>query len=66
MQTFVRQVEPETRELRFADGSHMRDIVRMLERVKLACVESRILTGTEDLAAAAIAVEAWGCPEVLI
>ncbi|MBN2197256.1 MAG: hypothetical protein JW751_30925 [Polyangiaceae bacterium] len=66
MQSFVRQVDPETREIRFADVSNKRDIVAMLDKVKLDCVESRILTGTEDLEAAAVTVESWGCPEVMI
>src|SRR5512142_1738115 len=66
MQSFVRQVDPATREIRFADVPAKREIVAMLDRVKLDGVEARILTGTDDLAAAARQVEAWGCPEVLI
>jgi sugar/nucleoside kinase (ribokinase family) len=29
-------------------------------------VEARILTGTDDLEQAAVIVESWGCPEIVI
>jgi len=38
----------------------------MMDKLKLDVVEARILTGTEDLEQAAIIVESWGCPEVMI
>lgn len=66
MQSFVRQVDPVSREIRFGDVAEKREIVRRMDRVKLDGVEARILTGTDDLLAAAREVESWGCPEVLI
>lgn len=66
LQSFVRQITPETREIKFGDVPNKRDIVGMMDKVKLDVVEARILTGTEDLAEAATIVESWGCPEVLI
>ena len=66
MQSFVRQVDPATREIRFADVGAKAEILGMLAKVKLDVVEARILTGTEDLEEAARRIELWGCPEVMI
>ncbi len=66
LQSFVRQVDPDTREIRFADVPAKREIVGMMDRVKLDGVEARILTGTSDVREAAAIVESWGCPEVLV
>jgi sugar/nucleoside kinase (ribokinase family) len=66
MQSFVRHVTPVTREIEFSDVANKREIVAMLDKVKLDVVEARILTGTEDLEKAGIIVESWGCPEVMI
>jgi sugar/nucleoside kinase (ribokinase family) len=37
-----------------------------MDKVKLDVVEARILTGTDDLEQAAIAVESWGGREIMI
>lgn len=66
MQSFVRHVTPETREIEFSDVAQKSDIVAMMDKVKLDVVEARILTGTDDLEKAAVMIEAWGCPEVMI
>ena len=66
MQSFVRQVNPTTREIAFADVKDKRDIVGLMDKVKLDLVEARILTGTDDLEQAALMGETWGCPEVMI
>jgi sugar/nucleoside kinase (ribokinase family) len=66
MQSFVRQVNPATREIAFGDVANKREIVGLMNKVKLDVVEARILTGTEDLEQAARTVEEWGCPEVVI
>lgn len=66
MQSFVRQVDPVTRDIRFGDVAAKREIVSLMDRVKLDGVEARILTGTDDLPTAAREVESWGCPEVLV
>jgi sugar/nucleoside kinase (ribokinase family) len=65
MQSFVRHVTP-SREIEFSDVADKREIVAMMDKVKLDVVEARILTGTEDLEKAAIIVESWGCPEIVI
>jgi sugar/nucleoside kinase (ribokinase family) len=66
MQSFVRQVDPRTRAISFADVPAKAEITRLLDRVKLDVVEAKILTGMDDLEAAAKQFEAWGCPEVVI
>ena len=66
MQSFVRQVDIKTRAISFADVPAKAAITKLLDRVKLDVVEAKLLTGTDDLEAAAKQFEAWGCPEVLI
>lgn len=66
MQSFVRQVDPATRKISFADVADKAEITGLLDRVKLDVVEARILTGTDDLEAAAGQFADWGCPEVVI
>ncbi len=66
MQSFVRQVDPVTREIAFADVPAKRQIAALMDRLKLDVIEAKILTGTDNLEQAALAVESWGCPEVLI
>jgi sugar/nucleoside kinase (ribokinase family) len=65
MQSFVRHVTP-SREIEFSDVANKREIAAMMDKVKLDVVEARILTGTDDLEKAAIVVESWGCPEIVI
>ena len=66
MQSFVRQVDPVTKEIAFGDVANKRDIVSQLSKVKLDVVEAKVLTGADDLEQAAIQFERWGCPETLI
>jgi sugar/nucleoside kinase (ribokinase family) len=66
MQNFVRQVDTETGEIHFRDVPEKRDIVSMADMVKLDVVEAEIVTGTTDLEQAAVIVEEWGCPEIII
>jgi sugar/nucleoside kinase (ribokinase family) len=66
MQSFVRHVTPVTHEIEFSDVANKKEIAAMMDKLKLDVVEARILTGTEDLEKAAIIVESWGCPEILI
>jgi sugar/nucleoside kinase (ribokinase family) len=66
VQSFVRHVTPVTHEIEFSDVANKKDIAAMMDRLKLDVVEARILTGTEDLEKAAVIVESWGCPEVMI
>jgi sugar/nucleoside kinase (ribokinase family) len=66
MQSFVRQVDPVTHCISFNDVSSKIEIVGLMDMVKLDIVEAKVLTGTDDLAAAAQTISAWGCPEVII
>ena len=66
MQSFVRQITPQTREINFGDVKDKREIISKMDRVKLDIVEARVLTGTDDLDVASTIVESWGCPEVVI
>ena len=66
MQSFVRHVTPVTHDIEYSDVANKKDIAAMMDKLKLDVVEARILTGTEDLEKAAIIVESWGCPEVMI
>jgi sugar/nucleoside kinase (ribokinase family) len=66
MQSFVRQVDPATRKISFADVPAKAEITALLDRVKLDVVEAKLLTGHDDLEKAAIEFENWGCSEVLI
>ena len=66
LQSFVRQVDIETGEIHFRDVAEKRGIVNIVDMVKLDAVEAEILTGTADLEHAAMIVETWGCPEIII
>jgi sugar/nucleoside kinase (ribokinase family) len=66
MQSFVRQVDPATREIAFKDSPLKREIASLSDRLKLDVVEAQALTGTDDLEKAARAFESWGCPETVI
>jgi sugar/nucleoside kinase (ribokinase family) len=66
MQSFVRQVNPVTREIAFKDVLQKREIVKQMNKLKLDIVEAKVLTGTDDLEKAAVIIEEWGCPEIVI
>lgn len=66
MQSFVRHVDPASREIEFSDVADKKEIASMMDKLKLDIVEAKILTGTDDLEKAAVMVESWGCPEVMI
>ena len=66
MQSFVRHIDPVTKNHEFSDVADKKEIVAMMDKVKLDIVEAKLLTGTDDLEKAAIIVESWGCPEVMI
>ena len=66
MQSFVRHINPVSRNHEFSDVADKKEIAAMMDKLKLDVVEARILTGTEDLEKAALIVESWGCPEVMI
>ena len=66
MQSFVRQVDPVTRRIFFRDVPNKTEIVGLMDMVKLDIVEAKVLTGADDLEQAALIIETWGCPEILI
>jgi sugar/nucleoside kinase (ribokinase family) len=66
MQSFVRQITPVTHEINFGDVQDKKEIIGLMDKVKLDIVEARVLTGTDDLEQAALIVEKWGCPEIMI
>jgi sugar/nucleoside kinase (ribokinase family) len=66
MQSFVRHINPVSHNHEFSDVADKKEIASMMDKLKLDVVEARLLTGTEDLEKAAIIVESWGCPEVMI
>ena len=66
MQSFVRQVDPVTRDISFGDVADKAEFAQLLDMVKLDVVEAKVLTGTDDLERAAIKFEEWGSPETLI
>jgi sugar/nucleoside kinase (ribokinase family) len=66
LQNIVRQVDLQSRVVSFRDTPDKRRIVSLLDRVKLDVVEANVLTGEDNLEAAARQVASWGCPEVVI
>jgi sugar/nucleoside kinase (ribokinase family) len=66
MQSFVRHVDPITKNHEFRDVADKKEIAAMMDKLKLDIVEARLLTGTDDLEEAAIIIESWGCSEIVI
>jgi sugar/nucleoside kinase (ribokinase family) len=66
MQSFVRQVDPKTREIFFKDVPDKKAIFGLIECIKLDIVEAKILTGMDNLELAAMAMDEWGCSEIVI
>jgi len=66
MQSFVRQITPVTNEINFGDVKDKKRIIAQMDKVKLDVIEAKVLTGTDDLQEAALIVESWGCPEIMI
>ena len=66
MQSFVRQVDPGTREIHFKDVPNKKELVSKLDRVKFDKVEAKLLTGYDDIEKAAIEIAAWGANEVVV
>jgi len=66
MQNIVRQVDIKTGVIHFEDSPTKKEMVSLIDAVKLDVVEAEILTGTDDLKEAAAIVESWGSPETII
>lgn len=66
MQNFVRQVDTATGVIHLRDVPAKREIISLVDTVKLDIVEAEVLTGTSDPKEAAAIVEGWGAAETLI
>jgi len=66
MQSFVRHVDPKSGVIHFRDIPSKREIVGLVDIVKLDIVEAEILTGTRNLDEAGALVEEWGAIEIIL
>ena len=66
MQSFVRQVDPESGMIHFRDVPDKREIVGLADIVKLDIVEAEILMGMRNLEEAVALVEEWGAIETIL
>jgi sugar/nucleoside kinase (ribokinase family) len=66
MQSFVRHVDPVTREIAFKDVPEKHEILKLADMVKLDMVEAQALTGLDRLEEAARVLESWGAHEMVI
>lgn len=66
MQSFVRHVDPVTKNHEYSDVADKKEIAAMMNKLKLDVLEARLVTGTDDLEKAAIIIESWGCSEIMI
>jgi sugar/nucleoside kinase (ribokinase family) len=66
MQSFLWHVDDQTQLVRLEDIPEKRDILLMVDFIKLDVKEAEILTGTDVLEDQAKILEGWGSPETLI
>ena len=66
MQSFVRHIDPVTKNHEYSDVADKKEIAAMMDKLKLDVLEAKLLTGTEDLEKAAIIIESWGCSDIMI
>jgi len=66
MQNFVRQVDAGTGIIQLRDVPAKREIISLVDMVKLDMVEAEVLTGTNDPGGASAVLEGWGATETLI
>ena len=66
VQCLVRNNDPRTGEIAFADDPDTSQFVALMDKVKLDIFEAELLCGTDDPQEAARIVQSWGCPEVMI
>lgn len=66
MQSFVRQADPLTKKVSYSDDSRKKDIVSIMNKIKLDVTEAEILTGTNNLIEASKIITSWGCKEVVL
>jgi sugar/nucleoside kinase (ribokinase family) len=66
MQSFVRHINPVTKNHEYSDVADKKEIAAMMDKLKLDVLEAKLLTGTDDLEKAAIMIESWGCSAIMI
>lgn len=66
MQGFLWEVDHQTRAIHYKDLPEKKEILSMVETVKLDAAEAKELTGTDDLKKAAAILDDWGCSETII
>ncbi|MBN2347505.1 MAG: hypothetical protein JXJ22_01630 [Bacteroidales bacterium] len=66
MQSFVRHINPVTKNHEYSDVADKKEIAAMMDKLKLDVLEAKLLTGTDDLEKAAIIIESWGCSDIMI
>lgn len=66
VQGYLRNVDPESREMYFADWKEKKALLPYVTFLKTDAAEAEILTGTADRAQAAKMLAGWGAKEVLI
>ncbi len=66
MQSFVRHIDPVTKNHEYSDVADKKEIAAMMDKLKLDVLEAKLLTGTDDLEKASIIIESWGCSDIMI
>jgi sugar/nucleoside kinase (ribokinase family) len=66
MQSFVRHINPLTKNHEYSDVADKKEIAAMMDKLKLDVLEAKLLTGTDNLEKAAIMIESWGCSDIMI
>ena len=66
MQSFVRHIDPVTKNHEYSDVADKKEIAAMMNKLKLDVLEAKLLTGTDDLEKASIIIESWGCSDIMI
>ena len=66
MQSFVRHINPVTKNHEYSDVADKKEIAAMMDKLKLDVLEAKLVTGTDDLEKAAIIIESWGCSDIMI
>jgi sugar/nucleoside kinase (ribokinase family) len=66
MQSFVRHIDPVTKNHEYSDVADKKEIAAMMDKLKLDVLEAKLLTGTDDLEKAAKIIESWGCSDIMI
>lgn len=66
MQCLLRTNDPETGEIKYGDDPQKKDVVSLMDKIKLDITEIKTFTGKQTAEEGALVIEEWGCPEILI